>query len=390
MTSGKKHAAALAAFLILFQIFPAFSAESRSGLRCIWKSPNDQITLDVTFPRSPLIVVLPGETLTVTGGQALGDCRVTLLRDGQPYRQDGSLTFTAPENPGSYYMSFVLEAGGVSRDFDMCVFVPYRATGRRADRGVDLFVDGKNIGNYRDVVHSGNAKVKENPDSYRPPVWWFRMTPDNETFEVIPGVAVGDLVAPAEDTGVRHTDLVPVNYTMWKAIEILRHAIEAKGIPGSALKVISGFRTPAYNRRIGSNAFGRHIFGDSFDFYIDLDGDTKSDDLNGDGKVDRRDAYRIVAIIENLQADGLLPMGGIGIYHTVGGDHGLTMHLDMRGHRATWGYLYSAGGKRSEYSWASRRFPHLDREDEAAAAARAAKDGKTYHRPNREQLPVEQ
>ena len=155
------------------------------------------------------------------------------------------------------------------------------------------------------------------------------------------------------------------------------------------MKLISFFRAPGYNRMVGSNAFGRHIYGDAFDFYIDLEGDEKSSDLNGDGKVDRRDAYRIVALIEKLQAEGRLPIGGIGVYHTIGGDHGLTMHLDTRGHRATWGYLYSAGGRRSEFSWASRSLPELDRADEAAAAARAARDGKPYRPPNREQLPVE-
>lgn len=390
MASGRTHAAVPAALvLFLLPISLAAAADALPRLRCCWKNPGARTNNDISFSQNPLVVVLPGDTLTVTTDQAAGDCGVTLLKDGKPYRRDRTLAFTAPTTPGTYYMSFSLSAGGASRDYEMCVFVPYKATGKRAGKGIDVFVDGANVGNYRDVVHSGNAKVKDNPDSYKPPVWWIRITPDNESFEVVPGLPVGNLVAPTEDTGLRHSDLVPVNYAMWTAIETLRSALEAKGIPGSAMKLISVFRTPEYNRMIGSNAFGRHIFGDAFDFYIDLEGDTKASDLNGDGKVDRRDAYRVVAIIENLQAAGKLPMGGVGVYYTIGGDHGLTMHLDTRGHRATWGYLYSAGGKKSEFCWASRCFPDLDRADEAAAAARAAKDGKTYRPPNREPLPAE-
>lgn len=358
-------------------------------LRCRWLSPNDRSTLDVTFDNNACVVVLPGEKLDVYANHPSQTTTVTLVKNGNPYREDLSINFTAPTNPGSYYMVFTLAAGAERRDVELYVFVPYKATGRRAEKGIDLYVDGTNMGNYRDVKHSGNVKVREHPESYQPPVWWIRITPDNEMFELIPGVKVGDLVAFTEDTGLRHTDIVPVCYPMWEGVEALRAAISAKGIPGSALKLISVFRSPLYNRQVGSNAFGRHIYGDAFDFYIDLEGDTKASDLNGDRKVDRKDAYRIVSIIENLQADRKIPMGGIGVYQTVGGDHGLTMHLDMRGHRATWGFYYSAGGRKSEFSWATRRFPELQRADEDAAAERARKAGNTYRPPNREPLPVE-
>ncbi len=101
---------------------------------------------------------------------------------------------------------------------------------------------------------------------------------------------------------------------------------------------------------------------------------------------DRRDAYPVVALLEDLQDDGKIPMGGIGIYNTVGGDHEVTMHLDMRGHRATWGYLTDARGRRSEFAWQSVRFAELDRHEEDLAAERARKDGRPYSRPRREPL----
>lgn len=377
-------------FVFALACFATLAAAERDMpvLRCQWQDPNTRERLDLPFSDNAMVVVSPGDSLRVSVEGPAG-ANLTLLKDGEPYRTGAELAFTAPANSGAYYLAFELTAPDVVRGLELCVFVPYRAAAKRADRGLDVYVDGVNVGNYRAVRHSGNAKVRGNPDSYQPPAWWIRITPENESFRLAYRFKAGDLVAPDEDTGIRHSDLAPVNYVMWRAVEALRRAVEAKGIPGDSLKTISAFRTPAHNRAIGSNAFGRHIFGDAFDFYIDLEGDAKSSDLNGDGKIDRRDAYRVVSMIENLWAGGIVPIGGVGIYHTIGGDHGLTMHLDMRGHRATWGYLYGAGGRRSEFSWASRRFPHLDREDEEAAAARAAKAGKPYRRPNREQLPAE-
>ena len=356
-------------------------------LRCRWTSPNGRTPLDIAFPGNPLLAVLPGESIQVTCEAAGVPGTVTVVKDGQAVRESALLNFVAPDKPGCYYIVLKLAAGDVRRDMEICIAVPHKAAASRTADGLNLRADGQEIGHYRNPPKSGNVKVRNNPDSYQPPVWWLRLDAMNSGFHIVPGVTAGELVVPSEDTGKKHTDLVPVCYPMWRAVVTLREALQARGIPGSALKLISMFRSPPYNRSIGSNAFGRHIYGDAFDFYIDIEGDEKASDLNRDGKRSRLDAYVVVAIIEDLQAEGKIPMGGIGVYNSVAGDHEVTMHLDMRGHRATWGYLFSASGKKSEFSWASRRFADLDRGDEDAAAARAAKEGRKYSRPRREPLP---
>ncbi|MDR0362264.1 MAG: hypothetical protein LBJ46_06220 [Planctomycetota bacterium] len=383
--SRKRPLTALAAACFVLTAAISSAADPCLPIRFRWRNPVDGGQLDFLFTASPFVIMPAGGQLRVSAPEPGG--RLILLRDNHPLRTDPAMLLSAPERPGAYYMAFRAESGELWRDFNLCVFVPYRATGKTAGKGHDIHVEGENVGNYRLPEHSGNLKVRNNPDSYRPPVWWFRMAPQTLEFEVVPGVRVGDLVAPTEDTGLRHSELVPVCYPMWTAILRLREALSRRGIPGEALKIISGFRAPPYNRAAGSNAYGRHIYGDAFDFYIDLEGDAKSSDLNRDGKVDRRDAYEVVATIEDLQADAVIPVGGIGIYHTVGGDHGLTMHLDLRGHRANWGYYYSAGGKRNEFAWDSRRFRDIQRREEDEAKARTEKAGKTYNRPRRDPLP---
>ena len=375
---------------MLFSAALAWHAVARAGeiqLRCSWASPNDHRNQEIPFIVNPMLVMLPGENLRLSCELEGEAGRVTVIKNNFPVREDAVINFTAPEKSGSYYIPLVLTAGGRRRETEICVVVPFKASARKTDKGYDVRVDGEEVGHYRHPHRSGNAKVKENPDSYQPPVWWLRITPTNKDFELVPGLTAGDLVAPAEDTGKPHTDLAPVCYPMWRAVNALRGALTARGIPGRSLKLISGFRAPPYNRAVGSNAFGRHIYGDAFDFYVDIEGDGKATDLNRDGKLDRHDAYIIVGIIEDLQDDGKIPMGGIGVYNTVGGDHEVTMHLDMRGHRATWCYRTGPSGKRGEYAWASRRFAELDRHEENLAAERAAKEGRPYSRPRREQLP---
>jgi hypothetical protein len=356
-------------------------------LRCRWPSPNDHREQEIAFAANPLLVMLPGDNLLLACDADGNPGRITVLKDGQPIREDAAINFTAPDKPGSYYIPLLLSAGGHKREAEICVLIPFKASARKTDRGFDVRVDGVEMGQYRHPHRSGNAKVRNNPDSYQPPPWWLRITPMNRAFEVVPGLTAGDLVVPSEDTGLPHTDLVPVCYPMWRATDTLRHALAAKGIPGNALKIISVFRAPSYNRGVGSNAFGRHIYGDAFDFYIDIEGTGKASDMNRDGRLDRFDAYAVVALIEDLQDDGKIPMGGIGVYNTVAGDHEVTMHLDMRGHRATWCTRTAASGRRSEHAWASVRFAELDRHEENLAAERAAREGRSYARPRREPLP---
>ncbi len=377
--------AALPVFFAALAV-PCAARAAEPALHCQWTNPNTGRQMTLAFQENPLLVVSPGETFSLAAFAGATQGEVTVFRGTEPVRTAPAVSLAAPAEPGAYYIPLAVSAAGARRETEICVLVPYKAVGRKASNGWTLFVDGEDMGSYRDPARSGNVKVKENPESYMPPPLWLRVTPQNAEFAVVPGVKTIDLVIPSEDTGERHSDLVPVHYPMWLAIVAVRAELERRGIPASALKIISMLRTPRYNRSVGSGAYGRHIYGDAFDFYIDIEGDGKASDLNRDGRRDRRDAYPVVALLEDLQDDGKIPMGGIGIYNTVGGDHEVTMHLDMRGHRATWGYLTDARGRRSEFAWQSVRFAELDRHEEDLAAERARKDGRPYSRPRREPL----
>ncbi len=122
-------------------------------------------------------------------------------------------------------------------------------------------------------------------------------------------------------------------------LEILQHELHERGIAFDRFTVMSGFRTPYYNAKIGNETSrSRHLYGDAMDIYVDANRDGNMDDLNRDGRIDTRDAQYLLAIAEDLDHSmewGWLK-GGAGVYHA-NAAHGSYLHVDARGYVARWG-----------------------------------------------------
>jgi len=115
--------------------------------------------------------------------------------------------------------------------------------------------------------------------------------------------------------------------------------LEARGVPARGVHVMSGFRTPRYNR-VGGDSSGRaglsrHMFGDAADIWIDNNGDGQMDDLDGDGRHDIDDARRICDAVDRVERAHPELVGGCG-YYPGNGAHGPFTHIDARGYRARW------------------------------------------------------
>ncbi len=118
-------------------------------------------------------------------------------------------------------------------------------------------------------------------------------------------------------------------------LERLTDLLQAEGIPGTALTIMSGYRTPYYNRRIGNRtAWSRHVMGDAADVFVDRDGDGNMDDLDGDGRVSLADAEVLLRFVDALDAES--PMVGGASAYPATASHGPFVHLDARGYRARW------------------------------------------------------
>lgn len=89
-------------------------------------------------------------------------------------------------------------------------------------------------------------------------------------------------------------------------LQVLRDVI------GKPIRVISGYRSPKYNRRIGGARRSQHMLAKAADI-----------------KIKGMDPKEVKAIIEDLIAQGKMHKGGIGLYKTF-------THYDVRGRNARW------------------------------------------------------
>lgn len=81
---------------------------------------------------------------------------------------------------------------------------------------------------------------------------------------------------------------------------------------GEPVSIISGYRTPAYNKKIGGVAYSKHLSASAADITV------KS-----------KTPQQLAGIIEMLIKDGHMRQGGIGVYPGF-------VHYDIRGFRARW------------------------------------------------------
>ena len=121
-------------------------------------------------------------------------------------------------------------------------------------------------------------------------------------------------------------------------LELVLAELEAEGIGAERMVVMSGFRTPQYNRRglgRGRARLSRHQYGDAADVWVDNDGDWYMDDLDGDGRRNTRDARVMLGAVDRIEARHPELAGGAGVYSD-NGAHGPFIHIDARGYRARW------------------------------------------------------
>ena len=122
-------------------------------------------------------------------------------------------------------------------------------------------------------------------------------------------------------------------------LELILAELEKQGISTRGVQVMSGFRTPQYNRSGGDPrgraTLSRHMYGDAADIFIDNNGDGSMDDLNRDGRVNMNDARVILAAANRVEAAHPSLIGGVGVYAGTSA-HGPFTHIDTRGYPARW------------------------------------------------------
>lgn len=243
---------------------------------------------NLTFrDRISTLTALPGETVALEA-------------------MDRRWTWTAPRAPGHYPIDVVSGDGRDSLTIQAFVLVPY---GRM--RGE--YLNGYRIGRY--------------PARAVPPAGFIEVTRANENVMISPHFRLKQFVCKQSGGYPKY---VVLNEALVRRLEELLALANTSGYRASTFHVMSGYRTPSYNRAIGNVANSRHTRGAAADIFIDEDHNGRMDDLNGDGVSNEGDADVLYRLF-----DGPQQVGGLGKYRATQA-HGPFVHVDIRDRRARW------------------------------------------------------
>jgi len=234
--------------------------------------------------------------------------------------------WNAPASPGVYPVKIQRTRSNTTVTLNVFVMVPL-------DQVEDGVLNGYRIGHYPTVALRQQA-------IYTPPRGLIEVTSDNENMLLSPHFRLWQFLCKQDGSYPKYMIL---DARLLNALELLLEKANAHGYHARTLTVMSGYRTPYYNRAIGnSTTYSRHLWGDAADIFIDENPqDGRMDDLNQDGAVDSHDAEVLYDLIEseyNSRFQKLL-VGGLARYRETS-SHGPFVHVDVRGIEARWG----AGG----------------------------------------------
>jgi len=192
------------------------------------------------------------------------------------------------------------------------------------------YLDSYRIGRYPKVPYEGLP-------SYRPPRGFIQVTRENELTHVGPHFTLKQFVGKQQP----HTypKYIVLRERLVLKLEHILERVNERGYRASTFAILSGYRTPFYNRAIGNVKYSRHVFGGAADIFIDEDPkDEMMDDLNKDGRIDYRDSAVIYDIIDEMYGKPWYEpfVGGLARYRKTR-SHGPFVHVDVRGFRARWG-----------------------------------------------------
>jgi hypothetical protein len=266
--------------------------------------------------------VMPGERVPLEAVLIDSTARYTAQASGGRLARLGASRWrwTAPQKKGLYPIWVRDSASGETVTLNAFVLVPFPTAAT---------ISGFMVGRYESRPLRGDP-------SYARPMGFIEVTEANRGTLVAPHFTLGQFVSK-QSRGFP-TYLVLRERLLLK-LEMLLEEARSAGIRANTFRILSGYRTPFYNRSLGNETrYSRHVYGDAADIYVDDDGDGTMDDLDGDGRSTLDDARALAGVVEGLsQKSWYQPFeGGLGLYRP-NRSHGPFLHVDARGHPARWG-----------------------------------------------------
>ncbi len=236
---------------------------------------------------------------------------------------DRMCQWQAPDNNGHYPIIIKSETSKEVMTLLFFVQVPYTS------------VKGKKELNHYRIGSYPRIPLK-NLSVYKPPRGFVEVTPENADVQISPHFKLSQFLCKQNGGFPKYMVL---RTKLLLKLELILEQINNHGYRCDSFYVLSGYRTPYYNKEIGNVKYSRHVWGGAADIFIDENPkDDCMDDLNNDGSIDWKDAEVIYNIIDGLYGKSFYDMfvGGLGWYHKTP-SHCPFVHVDARGTRARWG-----------------------------------------------------
>lgn len=268
--------------------------------------------------------VLPKEKLRIEieGHDRSGDYNVFAdagkLVDSSQY----VWTWQAPDQAGLYAVRILRSRPADSMLLNIFVMVPY-------EQLQGEYLNGYHIGKYPKIPYKGLP-------SYKPPRGFIEITEQNLETQLSPHFTLAQFVCKQNGGYPRYAVMREI---LLLKLELILQKVNEAGYEAQTFTVLSGYRTPYYNKAIGNVKYSRHQWGGAADIFIDEDPkDDLMDDLNRDGRIDWRDAAIVYDIIDDMFGRKYYEpfVGGLARYKKTA-EHGPFIHVDVRGFHARWG-----------------------------------------------------
>jgi len=233
---------------------------------------------------------------------------------------NGTWELFVPEKPGNYTVE--IKDRTTDEQIMLSVFVLTPLSKSKGE-----YLNGYRIGNYPDEDYKGK-------NNYAKPKGLIEVTEKNKDLYITPHFQLKQFLCKQESEWPKY---VLVNPLLLLKLEYLIDELQKNGHDVNTLFIMSGFRTPYYNKAIGNVKYSRHIYGDAADLYVDENLDGVIDDLDSNGKNSMLDAMLLHELLceveKNPENEHLV--GGIGKYKK-NSVHTYFIHVDTRGYKARW------------------------------------------------------
>jgi len=270
------------------------------------------------------VYVLPGELLRLEVADEDGANEYAIQSSSGKVTKLGprKWDWRAPQDTGLHPIKINRASPPDSITLNAFVMVPY-------DQLQGEYLNGYRIGKYPSIA-------LKRPPIYSPPKGFVEVTPDNEETLLSPHFKLKQFLCNQEGSYPRY---IVLKEALVFKLELILSRVNDSGYRCDTLHIMSGYRTPYYNKVIGNVKYSRHLWGGAADIFIDESPkDGIMDDLNHDGRIDYRDAAVLYDIIDQMYGKPFYERfaGGLARYKKTS-NHGPFVHVDVRGFRARWG-----------------------------------------------------